>query len=106
MSSSRLAERARHAVGPAWRRWGPGGWSLRARLLAMVMALLAAVCVVIGVGTQVALHQYLMAQIDNQLEGAQARILIQDRTRRGPPRPGPEGLEGLAARGLGPGTLF
>jgi two-component system, OmpR family, sensor kinase len=101
MSSSPRAERA----GAAWRRWGPAGWTLRVRLLAMLIALLAAVCVVIGVGTQVALRQYLTAQIDNQLEGAQARILIQERTRRGPPRPGPEGLEGLAARGLGPGTL-
>lgn len=85
---------------------GPtAGWSLRTRLLAMLIVLLAAVCVVIGVGTQVALRQHLTAQIDNQLEGAQARILIQDRNRPGPPRYGREGLDVLAAQGLGPGTL-
>lgn len=41
--------------------------SLRARLLVAVIALLALVCVVIGVVTELSLHQILMSQLDNQL---------------------------------------
>jgi two-component system OmpR family sensor kinase len=44
--------------------------SLRARLLAAVMLLLAAVCIVIGVVTEVALHGFLLNQLDTQLTSA------------------------------------
>lgn len=44
--------------------------SLRARLLVAVIALLALVCVVIGVVTEFSLHQYLISQLDHQLTAA------------------------------------
>ncbi|HEX3788750.1 MAG TPA: HAMP domain-containing sensor histidine kinase [Pseudonocardiaceae bacterium] len=61
MSSSRPAERP--ATG--WR--DPAGWSLRARLLAVQILLLALVCTIIGVATQLALHSLLFNQLDTQL---------------------------------------
>lgn len=45
--------------------------SLRARLLVAVIALLALVCVVIGVVTELSLHQILMNQLDDQLKTSQ-----------------------------------
>jgi two-component system, OmpR family, sensor kinase len=46
------------------------GWSLRARLVAMTLGLLALICVIIGVTTQVALRQFLMNQVDGRLSTA------------------------------------
>jgi two-component system OmpR family sensor kinase len=51
-------------------RWA---WSLRARLLAAILALVAVVCLVIGVATTVALRQFLIGQLDAQLNAASAR---------------------------------
>ncbi|TDB81026.1 cell wall metabolism sensor histidine kinase WalK [Micromonospora sp. KC721] len=59
-----------------WRRV-PTGWSLRRRLVLAVVALLALVSVGIGGLTTVALRQFLVEQVDNQL--AQG-----DRPRGGP----------------------
>jgi len=52
------------------RRRGPAGWSLRARLVAALVGLLAAACVVIGVATTVAVYQFQLRQLDNQLMSA------------------------------------
>ncbi len=49
------------------------GWSLRARLLAGLIALLAAVCLVVGLVTEIFLHRYLIGQLDNQLAAAAGR---------------------------------
>jgi len=49
------------------------GWSLRARLLAALIALLALVCLVVGVGSQVALLRSLVSQLDAQLVAAAGR---------------------------------
>ncbi|HEX3648731.1 MAG TPA: histidine kinase dimerization/phospho-acceptor domain-containing protein, partial [Pseudonocardiaceae bacterium] len=59
MSSNRPPDRPRRRVR-----------SLRARLLVAVMALLALVCVIIGVVTEVSLHSYLIGQLDSQLTAA------------------------------------
>ncbi len=67
----------------------PSGWSLRTRLLAGVLALLTVVCAVVGVVTEVALREYLIGQLDKNLDRADAR---RDRppAGNGPPgRPGP-----------------
>ena len=45
----------------------PRAWSLRTRLLVTVMSLLAVVCLVIGVGAELALHRFLMRQLDEQV---------------------------------------
>ena len=42
-------------------------WSLRARLLATQIVLLALVCAAIGVGTELALQRFLMNQLDDRL---------------------------------------
>lgn len=62
-------------------------WSLRARLLAGQIALLAVVCLGIAAVTEGALHRYLVAELDNQLiQISQRSSMI---VRRAPPPPGP-----------------
>ncbi|MCT7656870.1 sensor histidine kinase [Mycobacterium deserti] len=58
MSSSLRADR---------RIRSPRAWSLRARLLATQIVLLAVVCAVIGVGTVLALQHFLTDQLDDRL---------------------------------------
>src|SRR5688572_17894550 len=99
MSSSRPARTA-----PPARR----AWTLRARLLAMLILVLAAVCVTVGVTTAVVLRNNLIAQTDGRLDGARDRVLAEPIESRGPGggRPGRgEAPSFLGARGLGPGTL-
>jgi two-component system, OmpR family, sensor kinase len=48
----------------------PRTWSLRARLLATQIALLALVCAAVGAGTEFALQRFLGNQLDNQLAEA------------------------------------
>jgi len=57
----------------AWSAWGPRGWSLRARLLAVVLALLSVVSLVIGVVSVVALRSYLIDQLDEKVDAAAFR---------------------------------
>ncbi|HEU4361813.1 MAG TPA: HAMP domain-containing sensor histidine kinase [Mycobacterium sp.] len=69
-------------------------WSLRARLLAGQIVLLAAACIGIAAVTEFALYQYLVGQLDGQLHEAALRSArIYDRPpaswHRRPPRPGP-----------------
>ena len=45
----------------------PRAWSLRTRLLASQIVLLALVCAAIGVGTEFALQRFLMNQLDDRL---------------------------------------
>jgi len=47
--------------------------SLRTRLIVVVTALLAAVCLIIGVVSQIALHGFLTHQLDEQLAAASGR---------------------------------
>jgi two-component system OmpR family sensor kinase len=55
-------------------RWrSPAGWSLRARLVAAMMALLAIVFVVVGGTTVITLNKALYAQIDDQVTAAAKR---------------------------------
>jgi two-component system, OmpR family, sensor kinase len=61
MSSSPRAERGRSGFR------SPRSWSLRARLLASQIVLLALVCAAIGVGTELALQRFLMNQLDDRL---------------------------------------
>ncbi|GAA4709808.1 sensor histidine kinase [Phytohabitans rumicis] len=75
----------------------PSSWSLRARLLAAVIALLAVVCLVIGTVTTLALRHSLLDRLDSQLnEAAQA-----------PPdgKPGGYGSPDHFRAGQPPGTL-
>ena len=51
------------------RRWWHR-WSLRARLLAGQLLVLALVCVVIGTGTLISLNHSQLSQLDEQLKGA------------------------------------
>ena len=111
MSSSRLAEQRRPSTIPALlhRLRSPRSWSLRTRLLATLIALLALVCIGIGAGTQLALRGFLMHQLDQQvMEAAHRSAVIHD---IGPPPgmppmhhhgPGPEFLN---APGQAVGTL-
>ncbi|ANN14575.1 two-component sensor histidine kinase [Amycolatopsis orientalis] len=78
-------------------------WSLRRRLIAQVAGLLALVCLVVGVVTELALRDILMDQLD-------ARIAeTSERASRPPPsgRPGGDRVpEGLRAYGQSTGSLF
>src|ERR1700720_3894723 len=85
MSSNPATEPSR----PGWLRRlrSPRAWSLRARLLVPLVSLLAVVCVGIGVGTEFALHRFLMGQLDEQVIDAGHRSArIYD---LGPPPPPP-----------------
>ncbi len=82
---------------------GPGRWSLQARLLTGQLALLIAICVGIGVVTEVALYRYLVAELDGQLlQSAQRSSLLE---RRAPPRPDHPQSRPLRPR-PGPGPDF
>ncbi|MEW2384202.1 HAMP domain-containing sensor histidine kinase [Micromonospora sp. NPDC047707] len=72
MSSSPPSERAGRL-----RRW-LAGWSLRTRLVVILLALLAVVSVAIGGITTVALRHFLIEQVDDQLT-------LDDRRPGGPP---------------------
>jgi two-component system OmpR family sensor kinase len=63
-----------------WARWGPPAWTLRTRLVAVVLAMLAALSLVTGAGTVLALRSYLMGQLDERVEAAALRTsrIIQD----------------------------
>src|SRR5204863_456474 len=61
MSSSRPTERG---------RWSPRGWSLRTRLLVAVVALVAAVCAILGVATTFAVNQWQVHRLDAALFAA------------------------------------
>ena len=43
-------------------------WSLRARLLVMLLLVVAALCTTIGVASEVALHRYLIDRTDTVVE--------------------------------------
>ena len=58
---------------PVRRRRGPAGWSLRTRLLVAVVALVAAVCAVIGVATTLAVYHLQVHRLDAQLYPAANR---------------------------------
>ncbi|KUI30879.1 histidine kinase [Mycobacterium sp. IS-1742] len=65
----------------------PRTWSLRGRLLATQIALLALVCAAVGVGTELALQRFLVNQLDNQLAETARRSA--GLFAFGPPPPGP-----------------
>ncbi|MEV0607315.1 ATP-binding protein [Polymorphospora rubra] len=76
MSSSPPADRPVAGRASAAGRWGwrpLAGWSLRAKLLAAVIGLLAAVCLGVGVVTTVALRHTLVNQVDRQLSATERR---------------------------------
>jgi two-component system OmpR family sensor kinase len=57
----------------SWNSWGPGRWSLRARLIGVLVTMLAIVSMVIGVVSVFALHSYLMGQLDEKVATAAER---------------------------------
>lgn len=79
---------------------GKRPWSLRSRLLAGQALLLCAVCLGIGAATELALHQFLLRQLDTQLQGLQARSETFVRT--GPPPGAPR----IVPNGPQPGPIF
>jgi two-component system OmpR family sensor kinase len=84
-------------------RVGGRVWTLRARLLAMLMLVLAAVCVAVGVTTAVVVRNNLIDQTDRRLDSARERV-VNEPVDYGPGRRGgPPSF--LGAQGLGPGTL-
>src|SRR5438132_343154 len=96
-------------------RPGRRPWSLRAKLIAQQVGVVAVVCLVIGLVTELALHSFLIGQLDNQLGGASRRGANQLGPDGRPPGGGPGGPGGpgednappdpLGAFGQGAGTL-
>ncbi len=79
----------------------PRRWSLRTRLIAEQVVLIAIVCAGIGIVTVFALREFLVGRLDKQLYEAVARV-----ERGGPPMPGfPPPPRVLDRSGFGPGTL-
>src|SRR5689334_12912525 len=48
-------------------------WSLRVRLLVALVGLLAVVCLVVGIATELALRSFLLGRLDAQLAAAGGR---------------------------------
>lgn len=55
------------------RHWRPASWTLRTRLLAGMIALLAAVSLIIGLVSVLTLNRSLLARVDDQLAAAAGR---------------------------------
>ncbi len=83
MSSSPPAETPDGRRPPRWR--DPARWSLRARLVAAMMAMLGLALIVVGVTTEITLRTALYDRIDSQLTAAATRGF----RFREPPRGGP-----------------
>ncbi|SDN00766.1 sensor histidine kinase [Actinacidiphila guanduensis] len=79
-------------------------WSLRRRLVASCVALVAAVCAVIGGVTIFALHDFLYGQLDGKVRDAVARA-EGPRDRGQAPGGLPPEARGAVGRGDGPGGL-
>jgi two-component system OmpR family sensor kinase len=77
-------------------------WSLRLRLLAGQVVVLALVCVGIGAVTELALYRYLVGQLDQQLQGASHRSA----TTYGEPPPPPVPWRHPRVPMPGPGPRF
>lgn len=89
MSSSPPSESA--ALAARWRALrvrmvdGLAGWSLRTRLIVMLLTLLALICIVVGLVTQFALRNVLIGQIDSRLTSAGNRSYQAEGFPGGPP---------------------
>src|SRR6478752_1966020 len=91
---------------PGTRFWSPRTWSLRVRLLVTLVALLAVVCAAIGVATELALHRFLMHELDTQLLEAgrrSAAIYELPPMPMRPPHPGVRPMPPGDSRGAPPG---
>lgn len=87
----------------------PSTWSLRARLLAGQIAVLALVCVGIGAITEGALYRYLVSEVDSQLLQITQRssMMVRGLPPPGTPRhPGAPPPPPLPAPRPGPGPMF
>src|SRR4051812_31598557 len=77
--SSSPSTEARRSRSTRWR--SPAGWSLRARLVATMIALLALLGLAVGASAEIYLHKQLYQRLDAQLDNAAAWA-------KGPPRGG------------------
>lgn len=87
----------------------PRSWSLRARLLATQILLLALVCAGIGFGTEIALQHFLMNQLDDRLGETGKRSVGLFEFGPPPPPPGPPGdfaRRMMIRDDMGPGPAF
>lgn len=103
MSSSPRAD------GPSTRIRSPRTWSLRARLLASQIVLLALVCAAVGVGTVLALQHFLTNQLDERLleTGRRSAGLFEFGPPPPPGLPRPGFRKRIIIRGeQGPGPAF
>lgn len=80
-------------------------WSLRARLLAGQVLLVGGVCLGVGVVTEGALYQYLMSQLDDQLQETAHRSAMFFRAPPPPPGSWRQGRPPYPRSGPGPGFL-
>jgi two-component system OmpR family sensor kinase len=79
-------------------------WSLRSKLIAEQVTLLAAVCLIIGLLSMLFLHGFLVKQLDDQLHNAAERAV--NSRGHGPPPLAGGPRETLKLPGFGPGTFL
>jgi two-component system, OmpR family, sensor kinase len=95
--------RLRERVATARVRVRPvGSWTLRARLIASLVAVLTVVCLVVGAVTVLALRSYLVGQLDDRLNAASHRTATYQ---GGPPSNTGTDPDGDGHGGLPPGLL-
>ncbi len=78
---------------PVRHGWSPAGWSLRTRLVAVMVALLAVLGLAVGATAGISLHKTLYDRVDAQLDEAA------DRSLGGPPGRRPDGVPPGASDG-------
>src|SRR6266571_1805133 len=85
------------------RRWRLARWSLRTRLLVALVAVVAGACAVIGVATTLAVYQFQVGRLDDQLMAAAGRTADAGGYR--PPRGDDHGPEAAPPLVQGLGTI-
>jgi len=80
-------------------------WTLRARLIASMVALIAILAIAIGAVTEVSLRHFLMGRLDDQLAAARGRVSSQFQPPPGGTGPGGIGARELVPRGQSVGTI-
>jgi two-component system OmpR family sensor kinase len=83
----------------------PRRWTLRARLITAVVALLAVVCLVVGGVVTLSLCGFLYERLDKQVSDVTSRANFRYDGDDGPQRPRSDQLGFLRAPGLPPGTV-
>src|SRR5690242_8606721 len=88
-------------------RWhSPAGWSLRTRLIAIMIVLLTVLGLVVGTATEIFLHKTLYDRLDSQLQETASRAQKRPGFPGGDPHLGGGQFSGRVPPGAQPRSIF